>query len=555
MDAFRRNYDEDIHGQWRANAGEKVVYTEDFPAPILCATEFTDNSTGKGKAKKVEITFDISGSGSGTESGMCTFTHTDDGVGIERVSDLSRFLKFGSTQSSGTFHHYAWGRFRAMTAFMPDYKTAQWTIDFRLCNNPTVMSRLCQPWSTTQKMQDSMTEVPVTDSNRGIGFGIQLNFKMSIFGELAKTYSEDPAILFNKMKERLTTKYSEEVLQTTELILTVKKGSQVIRESSRENNWKTFEQMLRELSETSPASCQIMFDKTLEWKSIQFRATEYFLAKDNDELRQAFPTFGRRALECQRVHISNDGRLIESRAKTLMDKRKNLHGYQNGEIVFIDAFAGDTGSFLDQPTPATTKVSIKDDCVNLPGIYQEYLNEKKSIEDEKASERKAREKELKEQRKKRTVLAAVPAPAPAPAPAAAAAAAPAPVSVPISLVPLTLSSVASVAPVASVAAQVTGGGCAAAAAAPAPVQRKYTSMHLASCDGLYSDMPEVRVTVTQGTGAELAKKPSVPKSKPRQAFLPEEVVSIIRDASKYMTQDSFAAFKADMNSKYSLGME
>ena len=547
MDSFRRNYDEDIHGQWRANAGEKVVYTEDFPAPILCATEFTDNSTGKGKAKKIEITFDISGSGTETESGMCTFTHTDDGVGIERVSDLSRFLKFGSTQSSGTFHHYAWGRFRAMTAFMPDYETAQWTIDFRLCNNPTVMSRLCQPWSTTQKMQDSMTEVPVTDSNRGVGFGIQLNFKMSIFGELAKTYSEDPAILFNKMKERLTTKYSEEVLQTTELILTVKKGSQVIRESSRENNWKTFEQMLRELSETSPASCQIIFDETLKWESIQFRATEYFLAKENDELRQAFPTFGRRSLECQRVHISNDGRLIESRAKTLMDKRKNLHGYQNGEIVFFNAFAGDTGSFLDQPTPATTKVSIKDDCVNLPGIYRKYLDEKKSIEDEKASERKAREKELKEQRKKRTVPAAAPS-APAPVPVQE------PVSVPIPLVPLvplTLSSATSVAP-----------GAGAGAAARASFQPKRTSMHIAS------DMPEVRVpdhacnVVTQnmsGVGVDgLAKNPSVssvPKSRPRQAFLPEEVVSIIRAASKHMTQESFAAFKADMNSKYSLGME
>jgi hypothetical protein len=545
MDAFRRNYDEDIHGQWRANAGEKVVYTEDFPAPILCATEFTDNSTGKGKAKKVEITFDISGSG--TESGMCTFTHTDDGVGIERHSDLCRFLKFGSTQSSDTFHHYAWGRFRAMTAFMPDYEIAQWTIDFRLCNNPTVMTRLCQPWSTAEKMQKSMTEIPVTDSNRAIGFDIQLNFKMSIFGKFAEVYSEDPAILFNKMKERLTTKYSEDVFRTTELVLTVKNGSQIISESSRENNWKTFEQMLRELSETSPASCQIVFDKTLNWKSIQFRATEYFLAKDNAELARAFPTFGKRSLECQRVHISNDGRLIESRAKTLLDKRKNLHGYQNGEIVFIDAFAGESGSFLDQPTPATTKVSIKDDCVNLPGIYQAYLDEKKRIEDEKASERKAREKELKEQRKKKTVLAAAPAAAQAPASAQAQ------VSVPIPLVPLTLSSM-TLAPVA-------GGGAAASAAeapaqASAPFQRKYPSMHLASCDGLYSDVPEVRVTVSQcTTGAELAKKPSVPKSKPRQAFLPEEVVSVIRDASKYMTQESFAAFKADMNSKYSLGME
>ena len=533
MDAFRRNYDEDIHGQWRANAGEKVVYTEDFPAPILCATEFTDNSTGKGKAKRVEITFDISGSG--TESGMCTFTHTDDGVGIERVSDLSRFLKFGSTQSSGTFHHYAWGRFRAMTAFMPDYETAQWTIDFRLCNNPHVLSRLCQPWSTTQKMQDSMTEIPITDSNRGIGFGIQLNFKMSIFGELAKTYSEDPAILFNKMKERLTTKYSEEVLQTTELILTVKKGSQVIRESSKENNWKTFEQMLRELSETSPASCQIIFDKTLEWKSIKFRVTECFLAKDNDELKHAFPTFGRRALECQRVHISNDGRLIESRAKTLMDKRKNLHGYQNGEIVFINAFAGDTGSFLDQPTPATTKVSIKDDCVNLPGMYQTYLDEKKRIEDVKSSERKAREKELKEQRKKRTVLAAASAPAPSSASVPVSVPAPSSASVPIQLVPLTLSSVA-----------LRG------ASVATTFQHKHAPDHTCNVVAV-ADTQDTATGV--GGVAKKSNVSSVPKTKPRHSFLPEEVVSIIRHASNYMTRESFTAFKVDMNSKYSLGMD
>jgi hypothetical protein len=78
-------------------------------------------------------------------------------------------------------------------------------------------------------------------------------------------------------------------------------------------------------------------------------------------------------------------------------------------------------------------------------------------------------------------------------------------------------------------------------------------MHLASCDGLYSDTPEVRVTVTQGTGTPSVS--SVPKSKPHQAFPPEEVVSVVQAASKYMTQESFAAFKADMNSKYSLGME
>lgn len=141
-DNFRRNYNEDIHGQWRANASEKVVYTEDFPAPLLCATEFSDNSLAKGKATKITITFDITNPDAGI------FTHTDNGVGIEHIADLTRFLKFGSTHSSDTYHQYAWGRFRAMTAFMPDYETAIWSTTFQLCKNPNVLNRISQPWST-----------------------------------------------------------------------------------------------------------------------------------------------------------------------------------------------------------------------------------------------------------------------------------------------------------------------------------------------------------------------------------------------------------------------
>jgi hypothetical protein len=91
MDNFRRsnNYNKDIHGQWRANAGEKVVYTEDFPAPILCVTD-----DGRGFERHSDLTrFLKFGS---TES----FRLTDDGRGFERHSDLTRFLKFGSTESS-----------------------------------------------------------------------------------------------------------------------------------------------------------------------------------------------------------------------------------------------------------------------------------------------------------------------------------------------------------------------------------------------------------------------------------------------------------------------
>jgi hypothetical protein len=82
-----------------------------------------------------------------------------------------------------------------------------------------------------------------------------------------------------------------------------------------------------------------------------------------------------------------------------MDKRDG-HNTQNGEIVFIKTQSiGTSGSFADQPTPSTTKVSIKDDCPNLPGIYQMYLNEKKRIEDEKTAEKKAAAKEAREKKK------------------------------------------------------------------------------------------------------------------------------------------------------------
>jgi len=233
MDNFRRsnNYNKDIHGQWRANAGEKVVYTEDFPAAILCATEFSDNSTGKGRATRIEIEFDITNPDAGI------FRHTDNGRGIERHSDLTRFLKFGSTESSDTFHHYAWGRFRAMTAFMPDYETAEWNADFKFQSNVNSLSRVCQPWSTLENMQNSIVDVPITEANRHIGFEMVMKFNVSIFGEeRAAIYVATPQLLFDKMKERLTTKYGESVFRDTEFVLTVKKGAFVMSESSRTHN-------------------------------------------------------------------------------------------------------------------------------------------------------------------------------------------------------------------------------------------------------------------------------------------------------------------------------
>ena len=500
MDNFRRsyNYNKDIHGQWRANAGEKVVYTEDFPAPILCATEFSDNSTGKGRATRIEIEFDITNPHAGI------FRHTDNGRGIERHSDLTRFLKFGSTESSDTFHHYAWGRFRAMTAFMPDYETAEWNADFKFQSNVNSLSRVCQPWSTLENMQNSIVDVPITEANRHIGFEMMMKFNMSIFGEeRAAIYVATPQLLFDKMKERLTTKYGESVFRDTEFVLTVKKGAFVMSESSRTQNWKTFEPMLRE----SP-SCQEVFNFTFQWKSIQAQVIEYKLSRENPELSRLFPTYGTRCIPAQRVLIENDDRLIEARRKFVMDKRDG-HNTQNGEIVFIKTKSiGTSGSFADQPTPSTTKVSIKDDCPNLPGIYQMYLNEKKRIEDEKTAEKKAKDKEAREKKKQETAEKKKQ----------------------------------------QAAIAVAGGGGGAAAPAPAPVESKILA-------------PKKRRSVTPPP-AQAPLQVDAPAAQPHAANINpvgnalrnDELQTMLRIASNYMQPDAFEQFKADINQQFGVSL-
>ncbi len=389
------NYSEDIHGLWRANAKERVAYTDDYPAQLLCATEFTDNSLGKGKATRIEWTFDI------THPHAGIFTITDNGAGIQKITDLNRFLKFGSPSSSDKYHQYAWGRFRGMTSFMPEYETAIWSATFKLCGNPDFLSQVCQPWSAVEKMQQSMVEIPITHENRNIGLEMKMQFDMSIFGaDLAKQYIANPQKLFDKTKERLTTKYDQSVFEQTEFVLSVINGDMNITQSSKTHNWKTLETMLRELSQTSPASCEIVYSTPLKWKSVDVAPIEFNLKRDHPELSKAFPTFGVRRLGTGRVNILNDGRLIESRHKYKMEGRKSDHNDFNGQIVFLHSYSDcPGGDFKDQPEPCTTKVSIDENCENLKGIYAMFQAEKQRLKEEVAKEEARKKKEREDERK------------------------------------------------------------------------------------------------------------------------------------------------------------
>lgn len=380
-------YDEHTAALWRGHANNKVVYTEDFPAALLTGTEFSDNSLGKGRATRIEWTFDI------TNPRAAIFTSRDNGYGIEGQSDLIRFLKIGSHESSDAFHQYAQGRICAMTKFMPIYDTAEWTATFKFDGHPTKLSQISQPWSTPENMQKAIVKIPIDETNRDLGFEMKIKFDMSIFGE----EFDNVQTLFAKTKERLTTKYDATIFEQTEFVLTVKNAEETKTESSRTNQWKTFEQMLKEL----PASyCKVTFDRILPWESINTHVTAYLLASVPQKtpalvaLRSAFPTFGIRCEQSQRAHIMNNGRLIESRHKPAMDGRK-ADNHQNGEIVFLKSWS-DKGDFRHMPVPSTIKVSIVDKCENLEGIYNGYLVEKKRLADEAKAEKAAREKAAKE---------------------------------------------------------------------------------------------------------------------------------------------------------------
>jgi hypothetical protein len=370
MASSSKNYDDNTAGLWRSAAKYKVVYTEDFPAALLTATEFSDNSLAKGRATKIDWTFDITNPQAGI------FTIRDNGVGIEGQSDLIRFCTIGSKDSSDAHHRYAQGRVSALASLMPDYETAKWTATFKFDGHTTMLNQISQPWSTCEKMQRSMVKIPIDETNRALGFELKITFDTSILGE---ELAADPRKLFAKTKERLTSKYTERVFEKTEFVLTVKNATQNITESSCTNNWKTLEQMLHGLP---ASSCETVFDHTFQWKSISVTVTEYNLCSFKSkepaalvDLRTAFPTFGTRSIPATRVHIFNDDRLIESRPKSGMDCRVG-HNSQNGDIVFIKTDSS-CGDFNDQPEPSTIKVSIVDKCENLDGIYKLYRDEKK----------------------------------------------------------------------------------------------------------------------------------------------------------------------------------
>jgi hypothetical protein len=362
----REMFNEQIGATWRAWAKSDIPYTADFPEALLTFTEFIDNSLGKGKATKVWVEIII------IDSHRAIIRIRDNGIGIDSHGNLERFITIASPESSDGNHRYGMGRFCALTKFAPTYSTAKWCATFKFDENTSHMKQISYPWSLPSAMMNSMKKIPIDDSNRDIGLEMEIEFNPS---EILKDLAMNPTKLFEKMKERLTTKYGNALLESFELDLTVRYGATVVTENSRRGNWKSFEQTLNEIPSSS---CSVVFNKKIKYANLDVQVTQYRLGTSKKcphliALKKAFPTFGSRNENGQRVHIYNDDRLIESRAKYLMDGRKG-HDTQNDEIVILKTVSTPE-TFHLQPEPSTIKVSVLKNCKNLENIYRIFREE------------------------------------------------------------------------------------------------------------------------------------------------------------------------------------
>jgi hypothetical protein len=371
----REMFNEQIGATWRSWANNDIPYTADFPEALLTLTEFIDNSLGKGKATKVWVEIIV------IDSLHAFIIIRDNGIGIDSYANLERFITISSLESSDGNHRYGIGLFCALAKFAPNYSTAKWCATFKFDENTSHMKQISWPWSSPNAMLNSMKKIPIDDSNRDTGLEMVIEFNPS---ELLKDLAMNPTKLFEKLKERLTTKYGKALLESFELDLTVRYGTtKVVTENSRKNNWKSFEQVLND----NP-SCRVVFKKKIQYANLDVEVTQYSLEKSKKcphliALKKAFPTFGSRNENGQRVHIYNDDRLIESRPKYLMDGRKG-HDGQNDEIVILKTVSTPE-TFHLQPEPATIKVSVLEKCKNLENIYkifrEEFKKEQKAIAD------------------------------------------------------------------------------------------------------------------------------------------------------------------------------
>jgi hypothetical protein len=345
---------QDWNAHWRASAHEAVPYTDLFPEALLVLPELIDGAIGNGQAPRVEITVTIK-----DDKGVLTVS--DNGIGIKSVN---RLLSWTSSASTHTQHRYGHGSKKCLAKWNRDYTTAEWSLAWRNKDKKNISGSL-QMIKAPFLGRDTPIEEDDKDETRLMPSGTcwTIHFDPTILGS---KYSESPS-LFAGIKEILRSRYSAAHFEKTEFVLRVNKKS----ESSRKNNWLTFEQCLE--SEVVNKNAYVRYNVTMPVTGGTMTYKQYQICADGRHtylLKSEFPVMGQKNIRCTKVHTALDGRTIEPIDLYRILKKETGHNDYNGQYGIVNFIPEVEGSFETFPTPCTTKVSFYENCPN----FKEFMN-------------------------------------------------------------------------------------------------------------------------------------------------------------------------------------
>jgi hypothetical protein len=335
----------EIYGLWRAIAGEKLPYTDDLPEPILILPELSDNSISDGDASMISTSVEI------LSESSAILRVRDNGNGLSRKGQ-QRLFSMGSKKATDLHHQYGRGAKTAVAKLCPDNQTAKWTFRYRNknarghhdCLQTTVAPFIGQDQEFVEDPDDETILMP-----SGAEWIIEF--------DLSKLKVQTPKEIFEAIKEMYRTRYSRSHFNKTEFVLEVRYGDIHLKESSKINNWTTFEECVEK--EVEHGNAVILHNDTHD----KMRYVLYHITvKGNTafNLKKEFPRYGQKNQFWSRIHISLAGRMIEARPTHKFFRGKGAnHNSINGYIGFVNF---DVSSADSYPTPSTTKVSFRDDC-------------------------------------------------------------------------------------------------------------------------------------------------------------------------------------------------
>ena len=361
---------ETFKGLWRASANEAVPYTDDFPECLLVLPELLDGSIVQGNATVLSMSFKWI---SDTQMEVIV---RDNGEGIKNER---RLLQWAAAKSVSTIHKNGHGLKKSFTKFMRDFDSANWTIQYRKKNRniQTISSPFLGP--DTKVEENEHDEQSLMPSGTCIRFVCDTSV-------LGSKYSEYPKNLLNGIREIITTRYSEEILNRVDFQIELQRGAVSIKTSSKEDEWHSFEwhiqqripgQVLKkmEISSQIPGGEWIYREYYLHLNG----ATAYDLKSD-----ELFPVYGRKNQKTSRVHTYVDNRAIEAIPFYRILGRDTSHNDENGLFGFWYFTPNSPEDFDKMPQPATTKVSFYE---NDP-IFKDLL---KKLYDSRREEMNAQE--------------------------------------------------------------------------------------------------------------------------------------------------------------------